>query len=391
MDFTLSTFDQTSQSDELFAAGKDLHTGEENSITTVELHRILDAHQRYRTRQKGKRAQLQSAKLDGAMLAKRDLSEADLSGTSLVGANLCGANLAGASLYCADLRGCDLRYARLDHADLRGASFRGADLSYAMLDFADLRPATVLRMGDRLVFQGNAHVESPFGAVDFSSASLRHASLRNAKLDQANFTDALLEAASFRGAKMRDACFRNAVLSGYHRDELSIPQGSLRASLAAPSADAKNRAATVLAALLAHHDWFTTLGQKGSPAKIDGEDLRPLAGSLKGLCLAGLSARDVTAVSVDFSGCQLQASHFDGADVRAARFADSDLSGASFRRTKRSHASFRNARIQDLTLYTGKRLPFRADGPEGWPELYGEARSGADAFLASLSLLSGTC
>ena len=390
MDSMLSAFDPMLHGHDIFAGGlKD--TPEENTLSRAELQRILGDHQRYRTRQRGKRAQLQSAKLDGVMMAKRDLSEADLSGASLVGANLSGANLSGASLYCADLRGCDLRYARLDHADLRGVSFKGANLSYAMMDFADLRAATMLRMGDKLKFQGNAHDESPFGAVDFSATSLRHASFRNAKLDNANFTDALLEGATFRGARMRSACFRNAVLSGFHLEELSVPESNLRARLAPPTAAAQHRAKSLLAELVAHHEWFTSLGKKGRPASINGEDLRPLGDSLKGLCLAGLSAQKTIAVSVDFSDCQLQAARFDGADVRAARFVDSDLSGASFLHAKRSHASFRNARIGDLTLYTGNVLAFRADAPQGLPGAFGDAQIGASAFLAGLSAQSGSC
>lgn len=387
MDSTLSALDIAGFDGLDTVARLNSFTPEENTISKTELQRILGDHQRYRTRQRGKRAQLQSAKLDGVMMAKRDLSEADLSGASLVGANLFGANLSGASLYCADLRGADLRYARLDHADLRGASFKGASLSFAMLDFADLRAATMLRMGDQLKFQGNAHDESKFGAVDFSNASLRQASFRNAKLDHANFTDALLEGASFRGARMRRACFRNAALSAYHLEELSLPDNNLKSSLNAPSSTAQRRAPLLLAALQAHHDWFTSLGQKGSPATIDGEDLRPLGDGLKGLCLAGLSAREVIAVSVDFSGCQLQAARFDGADIRAARFTECDLSGASFLGAKRAHASFRGARIQDLTLYTGNVLPFRADRKA----FSAEAHIGTRSVLMGQSPTFGTC
>jgi len=395
MDTTLSAFDQTLLGQDGFSStasanGNGFYAAEGNTISKAELEEILGDHQRYRTRQKGKRAQLQSAKLDGVMMAKRDLSEADLSGASLVGANLCGANLSGASLYCADLRGCDLRYARLDHADLRGVSFKGANLSDAMMDYADLRPATMLRMGERLQFQGNAHDEQPFGAVDFSGAALRQTSFRSAKLDHANFTDALLEGASFRGARMRSACFRNAVLSAFHLDELGNIENNLKLSLAPPTFDARRRAHTVHDALLAHHDWFTSVGQKGSPSTIDGEDLRPLGDSVKGLCLAGLSARNVIAVGVDFSACHLQAARFDGADVRAARFGDCDLSGASFLGAKRGHATFRNARIMDLTLYTGNVLPFRADGG-GLLGRFGEAHMGASAFLVGLSRQFGTC
>ncbi|GAA0547279.1 hypothetical protein GCM10008941_28970 [Rhizomicrobium palustre] len=293
------------------------------------------------------------------MMAGRDLSEADLSCASLRGADLRGVNLAHASLFCADLRDCDLRNARLDHADLRGASFKGANLSHAILDQADLRPASLLYMGDTVKFQGNSHSESPFGAVDFSQAMLRYTSFRNTKLDNANFTDASIEGAAFRGSRLRNACFRNAVMTGVHLDDLS--SRALEQALRPPSPDALERAKPVLTALWAHHEWFVSGGKKGRPAMIDGEDLRPLAKSLKGLCLAGLSARRVIAYGVDFSGCQLQAAHLDGADLRVANFDGADLSGTDFSGAKLSHASFKDAKIGDLTLCNGKVKRFSAD------------------------------
>ena len=46
-----------------------------------------------------------------------------------------------------------------------------------------------------------------------------------------------------------------------------------------------------------------------------------------GRTLAGLSARNVTGIGLDFSGCQLQAAKFDGADLRDADFSNADLRG----------------------------------------------------------------
>ena len=367
---------------------KDIPAPEMVSPSQSDLHRIMGDHQRYLTRQKGSRAKLQSAKLDGLMMAGRDLSEADMSGASLVGADLRGANLSRVSLYCADLRGADLRHARLELADLRGASFKGATLSHAVLDGADLRAATMLYLGDRMKFQGNAHDEQPFGAVDFSHASLRRASFRNAKLDHANFSEAILEGANFRGARLRNACFRGAVLSGVHIAELNASPYALRQAVTSPTREAVARAKTVLAELKAHHDWFTSLGRNGRPAHIEGEDLRPLGnGALKGLCLAGLAARNVIAVSVDFSGCHLQGARFEGADVRGATFAGADLSGASFVQAKVGHANFENARIRDLHLYSGQVLQFRAGtgvkGPGNDPRL--------DPFMAGMGRPQGHC
>jgi uncharacterized protein YjbI with pentapeptide repeats len=257
-----------------------------------------------------------------------------------------------------------LRYARLGQADLRGASFKGANLSYARMESADLRAATTLQMGDQHKFRGNDHLDTLFGAVDFSSASLRHASFRNAKLDFANFTDALLQGAMFRGARLRHVCFRDAIMSGVNLDELDLPPRTLKHDLPPPSPAAHERARPLMAKLIAHHEWFVSDGKRGKPANVDGEDLRPLAESLKWLCLAGLSARNVIAVSVDFSSCHLQAAKFDGADLREASFTGADLCGASLRHAKVAHACFENARMQDLVLCTGQVLHFQASAAD---------------------------
>lgn len=335
--------------------------GEDAKLSPAELDKILCEHKRYLSGQRGTRAKLANADLDGVDLRNRDLSEADLSGASLVGATLRGANLAHASLFCADLNNCDLRHAHLENADLRGASLKGANLAYAMMDGADFRAASLMHVGDRPTFTGNAHDGVPFGAVDFSNCSLRKASFRNARLDNANFTDALLHGAVFKGARLGDPCFRGAILEGVVLKELNVPRKALRDRLPEPTAAARDRADFLMSELTAHHEWFVSEGKKGGPANIDGEDLRPLGECLKGLCLAGLSARRVIAVGVDFSACRLQAAHFDGADLRAAQFVEADLAGVSLRQAKLAHANFRGARIQDLMLCNGRVLPFQAD------------------------------
>lgn len=363
----------------------------EEAVSQAALMRIIAEHEGYLLRRHGVRAMLANARLDHLNLSGRNLAEADLSGASLKGTNLAGANLSHVSLYCADLTGCDLRGASLDHADLRGASFRGANLSRAVLDHADLRAATTLHLGDTLKFKGNEHDEAPFGAVDFSSASLRHVSFRNAKLDNANFTDALLNGSSFRGARLRNACFRRAVVAGVHLDEILVPPQSLKTALMAPSPLALERARQLYGELLAHHEWFVSGGKKGEPANVDGEDLRPLSEALKGLCLAGLSARKATAVGVDFSGCHLQAAHFDEADLRAANFAQSDLAGTSFKQAKLAHASFKDADVRDLILCTGQVVCFEAEPSARLMAQLGEARIQPNTLIAVLSREQGTC
>jgi uncharacterized protein YjbI with pentapeptide repeats len=360
---------------------------EGRALSQNALTRIAADHERYLARRNGRRARLANARLDRLDLAGRDLSEADFSGASLKGANLSGANLSRASLYCADLSGCDLRGARLDHADLRGAAFRQANLSHAVMDHADLRAAAVLHLDGMPKFRGNEHDEAPFGAVDFSGAALRRVSFRHAKLDNANFTDALLEDASFHGARMRNACFRDAIVSGAE----ALASNTIRHVLPAPNAATRERAKLIFSALLAHHEWFTSNGKRGQPAAIDYEDLRPLGDALRGLCLAGLSARRSIAVGVDFSGCQLQAAKFDGADLRAAGFNAADLSGTSLRRAKLAHATFKDAAIRDLILCTGQAVYFRADTDAGLKAQLGEAHIQPNTLFAVLGEQQGSC
>lgn len=368
---------------------KGLHSAERLKLSQKDLNRILGEHQRFLTRQGGARAQLRSAVLDGLVLANRDLSGADLSDASLRGANLYGSNLTRAILFRADLRNADLRNARLEHADLRGASFKGADLAFAVMDHADLRAATMARAGaDEWKNSASAEDDAP-ATVDFSNCSLRNASFDNAKLDNVNFSDALLVGARFRGAELSNARFTGAILIGVNLADLAVPQEALKDCLTSPPQAAAERAKDLLEKITAHHDWVVSDGKKGKTANVDGEDLRPLADRMKGLSLVGLSARNVLAAFVDFSGCQLQAVKLDGADLRGASFVDADLSGASMNLAKLAHANFRNAMIQDLTLQDGNAIPVQAAGAQAVVEQFRNARMRTSAFLSGLMQLGG--
>ena len=109
-----------------------------------------------------------------------------------------------------------------------------------------------------------------------------------------------------------------------------------------------------------------------------------MAENLTGLCLVGLSARNVIATSVNFSGCQLQAARFDDADLRGANFADADLSGASFDRAKLAHANFRNTRIQNLVLRSGEIVCARAENANALPDQFRNAHVEESTFISGL-------
>jgi len=360
---------------------KDVYSTDRVAITQVELNKVLRHHELYVAKQGGMRAILRNADLTRLVLANRNLSGADLSGATLVGANLYGTNLSSASLYCADLRECDLRNARLERADLRGAAFKGADLSFAILDYADIRAATMMYVGKGVTIRGNGN-EEQLGAVDFSNCSLRNVSFGNAKLDNANFTDALLSGAIFRGTKLAGARFDGAVMIGVNLAEIDLPSQAFTSCLTSPLPSTNERAKMVLETIKAHHQWIVSRGIEGATGIIDGEDLRPIANSLKGLKLSGLSARGVLAVAVDFSDCELQAVKFSGADLRAGCFTNADLSGTDFDHAKLAHACFRNARIRDLSLHNGQTLQVRAAMAHGTPDQFANANVQSESFLS---------
>ena len=332
-------------------------------LSQQDLNPILAAHERFVAYQGGQRAQLPQRGLDGLNFANRNLSEADLAGATLVGATLYGSNLQRVSLYCADLRGCNLQRANLTRADLRGASFKGANLCHAILDGADMRAARMMivdakgsRMLDRNADSGPAGAVSVPNGVDFSNCSMKNVSFGNARLDNADFSGAVLEGVKFKGAQLGNAKFTGAVLTGTDVEELNLPPEAFEGCVLDISAAALAKAGRIKAMIAAHEDWIVSNGEKGEPALLDGEDLRPLESFPAGRRLAGLCARRVIAIGVDFSETRLLAAKFDDADLRTADFSGCDLRGASLRGAKLAHARFDRARLGPLKLAQGGEI-----------------------------------
>ncbi len=322
------------------------------ALTQQELNAVLLAHERMLSYQRGAaKAELARTKLDRLNLANRNLSEADFSFASLIGAVAFGTTLDRANLHCADLRDCDFTSARLVKADMRGTSICGAKLAFAKLDGADLRAATVAYKGP----------DAPNGVeetvrVDFSNASLKGASFGHARLDGVNFSGAILEGANFKNAQLSNVTFKNAVLTGVNIADLNVPPEALEGCILGVSAAAAARAGELAAIVAAHLLCVSSGAGKGSPAVLDGEDLRPVRELFLGKPLTGLSARRAMAIGIDFSGSQLQGARFDGADLRECDFSGADLRGASFRDTKLAHAQFEKANLGSLKLPGGKAL-----------------------------------
>jgi uncharacterized protein YjbI with pentapeptide repeats len=325
-------------------------------------------HERFLRGSGGKRAILQFIDAAGVDCRRRLLNDADFTGANLAGAAFAGSHLERANLYCANLEGGDLRAVNLRRADMRGVRLAGAVLSGAVMDEADMRAAYIAYTGANGAMRTLHHPGPPgaspdagFGA-DFTNCAMRGVRLCAANLKGANFTGALLESADFTGARLTDAIFHDTVMSACHAERLNLTSEQLGGCILDPSIAAMRRAAELREMLTRAAEWIESDGRQGAPAVVDRADLRPLGPFLRGRVLTGISAREVVAIHLDFSGSQLQGARFDNADLRGATFDGADLRGASFRGAKLAHARFVGANLSPLALPGGGAHPVSFDG-----------------------------
>ncbi len=324
------------------------------------IDRSVALHERFlRGMQGGRRAFLQYIDAPGTDCRRRLLNDADFTGADLSRSMLTGSHFERAALYCANLEDCDLRAANLRRADLRGAKLAGAVLTGAVMDEADMRAAyiafTAPDQGLQLLHHRDSTPSIPGGTgADFTNCAMRGVRLCAANLKGANFTGAVLECADLSGAKLVDAVFQDTVMDGVDIERLALSPEQLQGCVMAPDGAAFSRVGEVRERLRLAEEWVASGGETGAPAAIDGEDLRPLRGAFRGRILTALSARQVRAIHMDFSGSSLQGAVFDGADLRGAVFDGCDLRGASFQGAKLSHARFVGAHLTPLVLPNGR-------------------------------------
>jgi len=317
----------------------------------------IKAHERYVRREpNGRRADLKFIKVPGINLSRRRLDEIEFSGANLAKANLEGAILDRAVLYCADLCGANLSQTSLKQADLRGVRIHGTSFEHADMDHADFRQSTIAVMGKNSQWDVGGKDQNHSTTVSFMNCSLRGAKLNNANLKDASFDGALLNGASFVGTTLGNASFEGAVLIGVNLAELRVPADRLKNCITEPGPEMKARLPELIAILEGAQVWVQTDGRQGAPADLEGEDIRLLAGVMRGRILTGIRCANTRAVGADFSGCELQAANFDGADLRSAIFTDADLRGASFRGANLVHADFSRANLLPLVLKSGVEM-----------------------------------
>lgn len=181
------------------------------------------------------RPDLTSRRLSGLDLSNVDFRGANLRWARLNGTNLSGANLSdtildSAWLVDADLRDANLQHARLSSSQLRRANLQRADLSSARIvanfQRADLREA-ILRDADlsadmrnqsmglmRTVFRLAKLEGADLSDVRGHKLNAEFASLRNARLDGADFSGADLTGADLTGASVAGLDLSDADLAG---------------------------------------------------------------------------------------------------------------------------------------------------------------------------------
>ncbi len=347
----------------------------------AQMDQFIAAHERYHHREpRGRRAVMRFVQAPNIDFSRRVLVEADFTGADFQNACFALANLERAALFCADMRGVDARGANLLRADLRGCSLRQANLTAAKLDGADMREAVLARAdmdgGFKLAGRsGGVPADGSMGrsfAVDFSNCSMKRVKLGQAKLKGANFSGAILQGADLSGAILDGARFDGAVLIDANLSSARIDQGALANCVLDPSPTSLQRVAELTERLVSAARWIATNGKEGLPARLDGEDLRPMGEAFEKAQLTALSAKGACALGVSFAGAQLQGARFDNADLRDADFSGADLRGASFHGANLNHARFAAADMRPLPLASGVRTVDLTD-----------ASHGEDAFVAA--------
>ncbi|MEO3860109.1 pentapeptide repeat-containing protein [Acrocarpospora sp. B8E8] len=137
---------------------------------------------------------LEAVSLRGRQLRDADLTAAQLSDADLSRARLTDALLVKSNFAKAKLENADLSHAEITCAGFSGANLRGANLSDVTMDVSVVDGKAALDENIGIPFQGPCSLEDDdiWSTVDFQSADLRDATLKNADLRRASFCDANL-------------------------------------------------------------------------------------------------------------------------------------------------------------------------------------------------------
>ncbi len=348
-------------------------------LSQAQVDQICLKHERFwAAKPGGGRAVFAWCDLSGLSLRGRVLMDADFTAAILTDCDLVGAVLDKSNLFCADLQLANMTGASMRRVDLRGACLRGANLSSCDLFEADLREGA-LALPDKA--NGLSYVEISMRTAEATYANLRGANLERSKLSgiqamKADFTDAVMKqcklvranlkqaimdnvdlaGADLSGADLSGASLKDAVLIKAKTDQWRVSSADMTGVLTDKPVGTDIKAMPYGEMLHDHAKWVDTLGKEGKPSTFDKADLRAL-GSIRGLNLTALSAKNAVFYGLDMRGVQLQGAHLEEADMRNCNLSGADLRGVRMHKVRLDGANLEGANLGPLIIAKDRTLP----------------------------------
>jgi uncharacterized protein YjbI with pentapeptide repeats len=336
-----------------------------------EINQELVLHNKWLSRQGGRRADLSFRDMSGMSICKIRLTGAKLIGTNLAKADLSGCDLMGAEMFGADLEAANLTGANLAGADFRGANLHRAILTDCILKGADFRTDTAA--SDALP-QTPAH----HGATIMTEARLERAILCEANLTGCDMSGADLDGADLAGADLSCCVMIGADMNGANLTgvklggtvlELSRLSASQQLALEVAAAagggvvepELPLLSAAEAAAMMDEHARFINSGGKEGK-RLDLASRKVEAADYSGRDLSGARIRRCVLKGADFSRCRFDMADLSYCDLSGCRLEQANLRGTNLRRAVLSRVLAAAAVFDALTLVDGRDWPANLEG-----------------------------
>lgn len=329
------------------------------------LEKLASVHRRFAAaRRDGRRVIMQNCVLAGLDFQGMCFAQAHFLGCQFTGSKLVETDFSRARLFASSFEGADLSRANFTRADLRAVAFDKAVLTQACFDQADLRMSGIISGGE-----GEAEdLAVQEVRTSFRKASLGSAKLRDARLQNVDFTGARLKETLLDRADMRGTRFTGAELDAVALNHARLQEADLRgASFTNMDAELTGILATPfrpidpirLANTLRRHEaWVASGGVRGDRADFTEHNLSGI--DLSGRSLAAISFARANLKNTNLSSAVLAACDFTDTNLRGADLSGCDLRGADLTGAHLEDTCLEGARAGMLPE-TGMKTLFPAD------------------------------